>query len=152
MFESAFFNPGRPLARCAIRFLYCVGLVLIALMLVRGVVVGVRAMSGPPPAATGAMMPGASQPPPGSSAAAPAGPQMMRPDTMRPGMMRPGFMRNPMRRGPLGLGPWARALPPPVIGLILILLAALRAAVMWAVIRVLAEVALAILDMARKPA
>jgi hypothetical protein len=40
-----------------------------------------------------------------------------------------------------------RDLPPPIFGAILILFAALRAAVMWAVVRVLAELALAILDL-----
>jgi hypothetical protein len=147
MFDSAFFNPGRPLARCAIRFLYCFALVMIALILVRGVIGGVRAMAGPPPAASGAMMPGG--PPPGAPAAEPgAGPRAMMPPGMaRPGMRGPGFMRPGMRRGLLGPGPLMRRLPPPVLGVILILFALLRAAVMWAVVRVLAEIALTILDL-----
>jgi hypothetical protein len=141
------FNLDKSMGPCLIKALYIAALVVIALGLLRGIVGGVRMMSGPPPAPVAAVMP------PG--AAAPGMPPQMAPGAM-PGN-RPGFVFGPRGRRFAGpprpgfmAGPLLRGWPPAALGAARIVFALLRALVMAMVIRVLAEMGLGILAMGAK--
>jgi len=145
-----------------IRCLYIVALILIAVMVILGLARGVRVMTFQPPprpaAASNQAAPDAQAQQPGPQQ---PGPGMMRqglvgPGQMGPGMMGPGqrqFMRQMMARrfgprrpfGPFGIG------RNPVLGGLLIMLGALlRGAIALLVVRILAEIGLAILAMPRR--
>lgn len=149
MFASVF-NLDKPIGPCLIRALYCVALVVIALGLLREVVGGVRMMSGPPapamamagPPSSPAMGAPANPPPPlvGGERRGPGfGPPPRR--YRGPPFTRPGFMMG---------GPMLRGWPPAALGALRIVLALLRALVVGMVIRVLAEIGLAVLAMGAK--
>jgi hypothetical protein len=133
------------LASRLIRCLYTVALILIAVMLVLGVLRGIRIMSFTPrpmPAAAGA--------PPAPEAAQP--PQT---GTMQPGMMqRNGRMmmdrryRRPGMMGPRA--PFGFGRNPALAGAFAIFFTLLRGAIMLMVVRILAEIGLAVLAMPRR--
>ena len=152
-------NLDNALAPRLIRCLYTAALILITVMVVLGVVRGVRIMSRPPlpPAAMATGAPAAAAP----DAAAPPQPGMMDPGMMSrrmgPGMMAPGmnrrmmmdrrFGRRPM--GPMGFGP----LPmrnPIAAGAIVIFGTLLRGAIILMIVRILAELGIAVLAMPRR--
>jgi hypothetical protein len=122
-----------------IRCLYIVALILIAVMVVLGVVRGVRIMTfTPPPRPAAAAPPSAdAAPAPAPQAAAPNRRMMMDRRMRRPGMMGP--------RAPFGLGR-----NPAVAGIFVIFFALLRGAIALMVVRILAEIGLAILAMPRR--
>ena len=139
------------MAARSIRCLYIIALILIAVMVVLGVARGVRIMTftpRPTPAAAAA--------PPASDAAQPPAPQtgmmqgapnnrmmMNRGAMMNRGMMRRNGMMGP--RAPFGMGR-----NPAVAGLFTIFFALLRGAIVLMVVRILAEMGLAILAMPRR--
>lgn len=144
LFKMSFFNLNKPLAPCFLQALYGIALVLIALGLLRGVVGGIHMMSPPPPAVV------AQSAPPAPNAAMPAAPppRAIGGERRYPGMGprgrrfgRPGFMMG---------GPLLRGMPPPVLGAARILGALFVAAVATMLVRVLAEIAGAILAMGAK--
>jgi hypothetical protein len=135
-----------------LRCLYTVALVLILIGTALGIVRGVRVMTAPPPpsppamaaAAPGAAAPTAPMPPP--MAGRRMGPRMGMGPGMGPRMgMRRGFGRFHRRPGPL----WMRGMPPAARGGILILFALFRGIVALLVVRVLAEMGLAVLSLKR---
>jgi len=144
-------NLNAPMGAKLIRILYCIALVLIALMVVSGIVGGVRTMMRPAPQAqTAAATPPAQPPAPPLPQAANPG----RPD-FGPGNFRRGFGRRPGMRGPMMGGRMMRGpfmmgrmmLPPPLLGALRILIALFRGMIALMVIRVLAEIGTAILAM-----
>jgi hypothetical protein len=137
---SDIFTLRSSIAPRLIRCLYIVALVLIAIMVVLGVVRGIRIMSftprpmpvigAPPPGATPSTPPQTAMPPrPGN--------RMMMRRFRRPGMMGP--------RAPFGLGR-----NPVAAGAFTIFFALLRGAITLLVVRILAEIGLAILAMPRR--
>jgi len=135
------FALNNSLASRLIRCLYTVALILIAIMVVLGVMRGIRIMTFTPrpvPAVAGA--------PPAPGATIPAPPQAAMP--MRPGrriMMQRRFRRPGMMRAPFGFGR-----NPAVAGAFTIFLTLLRGAIMLMVVRILAEIGLAVLAMPRR--
>jgi len=140
---SDIFTLKNSIAIRLIRCLYIVALILIALMVVLGVVRGIRIMSFTPrppatvtmsgsPSAAGAVQP--AQPPTAM------GPRRMNRMMM---MRRPGMMMGP--RAPFGLGR-----NPVAAGAFVIFFALLRGAIAVMVVRILAEIGLAILAMPRR--
>ncbi len=131
------------LAARLIRCLYIVALILIAIMVILGVVRGVRIMTFTPrpmPAAAGAPpAPGAAMPAPpqGAMPAQPGRRMMMMRRFRRPGMMGP--------RAPFGFGR-----NPALAGAFAIFMTLLRGAIMLMVVRILAEIGLAVLAMPRR--
>jgi hypothetical protein len=138
---SDIFTLRNSIAPRLIRSLYFVALVLIAIMVVLGVVRGIRIMSftprpmpaigAPPPSgATQSTTPQTAMPPrPGN--------RMMMRRFRRPGMMGP--------RAPFGLGR-----NPVAAGAFTIFFALLRGAIALMVVRILAEIGIAILAMPRR--
>jgi hypothetical protein len=137
----------KPIAPRLIRCLYLVALILIAVLVILGIARGVRVMtlSPLPRPAVAAQNAAPSQPP---------GPGAM----MNPGMMGPGarqamreMMARRFGRGPFamrGIGPFPRV--PVLSGIVIIFFALLRGAVALLVVRILAELGLAILAMPRR--
>jgi hypothetical protein len=136
------FNLNKPLAPCLVQALYIIALVLITLGLVRGIVGGVRMMSGQPPA----IIAMAATPQAGDPAAPPPPPPMVGGERRYPGFGPRGrrFHGRPIMGGML------RGAPAPVLGALRILGAFFVAAVAAMVVRVLAEIANAILAMGAK--
>lgn len=136
------FALNNSLASRLIRCLYIVALILIAIMVIVGVVRGVRIMTFTPrpiPAAAGA--------PPAPGTATPAPPRSAMP--AQPGRRMMMLRRfGPRRRGPLGMGLLPRN--PAVAGAITIFMTLLRGAIMLMVVRILAEIGLAVLAMPRR--
>ena len=153
--SNAFFSLERPLASRLIQYLYCIALVLIAVMTVAGVVRGVRTMArpAPPPISTAAPAPNAA---PDANVTPPAGAPRPGPGMrgrrfggpgMGPGMGPRGIgPRRLMGRGPMMM----RGMPPVVRGGVIVILVLLRALIAWMVIRILAEMGATILRL--KPA
>ena len=145
------FALNNSLAARLIRCLYIVALILIAIMVILGVVRGVRIMTFTPrpmPAAAGAPPSAQATQPPAPGAAMPARPQgarhmgpgrrmMMMRRFRRPGMMGP--------RAPFGFGR-----NPALAGAFAIFMTLLRGAIMLMVVRILAEIGLAVLAMPRR--
>jgi hypothetical protein len=137
-----------------IRCLYMLALILIAVMVVLGVARGVRIMSftprprpaaAAPPAPDAAQAPQAGQPQMGMMQGAPNGRMM----TQGNGRM----MMNPRMRGPGMIGPRAPfglGRNPVAAGLFAIFFTLLRGVVVLMVVRILAEIGLAILAMPRR--
>ena len=148
-------NLDNSLAARLIRCLYIVALILITVMVILGLVRGVRVMSRPPfprPAMANAAAPTAApSTAPDATAPRPPGPGMMGPGQRRMMMGRrfgrPGF-RGPRPLGPLGLGPLSRN--PIWAGIAIIIGTLLRGAIVLMVVRVLAELGLAVLAMPRR--
>ena len=134
-------NLDNPLASRLIRCLYVVALVLITVMVLVGVIRGVRMMSrlATPPTA---MMDNAA---PGVATPAPPPPGMMQRFDDRRMMGRRGDFGGRRRMGPFGIGR-----NPMLAGLFVIFGALLRGAIGLMVVRILAELALAILAMPRR--
>jgi len=136
------------LASRLIRCLYIVAMILIAIMVILGVVRGIRIMTFMPrPMATAAAppTPDTAAPTP-TQGAMPAPRQGAMP--MRPGrrmMMMRRFRRPAMMRAPFGFGR-NRTLA----GIFSIFMTLLRGAIMLMVVRVLAEIGLAVLAMPRR--
>ena len=137
---------SNPIAAQLIRCLYILVLVLIAILVIFGLVRGVRTMMRTPPPPRPAIA--QTEAP---AAAAPAGPGMMQApmQTQRPAMMRrrfdqPGFRRPGPRLG-FGLGR-----NPVIAGIFIIIATLLRAAIALMVVRILAEMGLAVLAMPRR--
>ena len=134
-----------------IRCLYTLALILIAVMVVLGVAHGVRIMSftPPPPPAAAAAPPtaDAAQPPAtqtGMMQGVPNGRMMMNRRTMmNRGMMRRNGMMGP--RAPFGMGR-----NPAVAGLFAIFMALIHGVIVLMVVRILAEIGLAVLAMPRR--
>lgn len=127
-----------------IRCLYIAALILITVMVVLGVVRGVRMMSRPPlpPAAvTGSAAPDAA-----------TAPQGMMGRRMGPGMMGPGMNRGMMMNRRFGRGPrlFGMGRNPVLGGLFVILGALLRGVIILMIVRILAEMGLAVLAMPRR--
>jgi hypothetical protein len=151
-------NLSNPIAPRLIRCLYIVMLILIALLVILGIARGIRVMTLPPlprPAIAG--QPGTAPGAPNAAQPQPPGPGAM----MNPGMMNPGqrqAMRDMMARrftgrarGPFamgGLGPFPRQ--PLLSGVFIIFFTLLRGAVALLVVRILAEMGLAVLAMPRR--
>ena len=138
-----------------IRCLYIVALILIAIMIVFGVVRGVRVMGRAPtlpPAMTDNGAPNAAAPSADAPPSAEA-PQALRPGMMGPrGMMGRRFMME-RRMGMMGRpGPFGMGRNPAVAGAFLILGALLRGVIALMVVRILAEIGLAILAMGKRAA
>jgi len=129
------FALNNSLASRMIRCLYIVALVLIAIMVVLGVVRGVRIMSFTP-----RPMMAAADAPPSAQAHQQAAPQAGMLD--RRMMMQRRFRRPGMMRAPFGFGR--------VAGAFTIFLTLLRGAIMLMVVRILAEIGLAVLSMPRR--
>jgi len=138
-------NLDNALAPRLIRCLYTAALILITVMVVLGVVRGVRIMSLPP--LLPAVMANSAPAPAAPDAAAPPQSGMMDPGMNRRMMMDRRFGRRPM--GPMGFGP----LPmrnPMLAGIIVIFGTLLRGAIILMIVRILAEIGLAILAMQRR--
>ena len=138
-------NLDNALAPRLIRCLYTAALILITVMVVLGVVRGVRIMSLPP--LLPAVMANSAPAPAAPDAAAPPQPGMMDPGMNRRMMMDRRFGRRPM--GPMGFGP----LPmrnPMLAGIIVIFGTLLRGTIILMIVRILAEIGLAILAMQRR--
>lgn len=137
----SFFRLDRPIAPQLIQILYGIALAVIALILVAGIVRGVWLMTSPP-------LPG-NAPPMAATAPGPAaaGPSQQRPQLMPRRVFHRGPMMDRFGRGP----GFARRLPPVAQGGFLILLAVIRALVAWLVVRILAEMGLAILSLRSRP-
>jgi len=129
------------LAARLIHALYAITLIIITVMVILGVVRGISIMSRPP-------MP----PPTMSSDAAPADAQgaLQQPDMQARRMAMQRFMmeRRVRRPGPLGLFGIGRN--PTLAGGFLILATLVRGAIMVMVVRILAELGLAVLAMPRR--
>jgi hypothetical protein len=126
-----------------IRCLYIVALILITVMVILGLVRGVRVMSRPP------------LPPPAMANAAPpaTAPDAAAPQPPRPGMMGPGQRRMMMYRRfgrPRGFAPFGMGRNPVLAGGWIILGTLIRGAIVLLVVRILAEMGLAILAMPRR--
>jgi hypothetical protein len=145
-------NLDNSLAARLIRCLYIVALILISVMVILGLVRGVRVMSRPPfprPAMANAATPAAA-PGTASDATAPRPPE--------PGMMGPGQRRmmmarrfgRPGFRGPRPMAPFGLGRNPMIGGLWIILGTLLRGAILLMVVRILAELGLAVLAMPRR--
>ena len=132
------FALNNSLASRLIRCLYIVALVLIAIMVLLGVARGVRIMSFTPQP-----MSAAADAPPSAQADQQAAPQAAMPD--RRMMMQRRFRRPGMMRAPFGFGR-----NPTVVGAFTIFLTLLRGAIMLMVVRILAEIGLAVLSMPRR--
>ncbi len=143
-------NLNTPIAPRLIRCLYLIALILIAVLVIFGIARGIRVMTLPPlprpaiNAQTSPALPNATQTQPGPGA-------MMNPgqrQAMRQMMARrfTGRARGPFALG--GLGPFPRQ--PLVSGLFIIFFTLLRGAVVLLVVRILAEMGLAILAMPRR--
>ena len=121
-----------------IRCLYVVALILIAVMVVLGVMRGVRIMMRPP------MTPmTATSAPPSAQPDQQTAPQAAMPN--RRMMMNRRFRRPGMMRAPFGLGR-----NPAVAGAFAIFFALLHGAIILMVVRILAEIGLAVLAMPRR--
>jgi hypothetical protein len=137
---------NKNLAPRLIRCLYIVALILIAVMVLLGVVRGVRIMSRPPmpPAAVANSAPAPAAP----DATTPPQPQFgMMGRRMGPGMNRRMMMYRRFDRGPFVFGLGRNPL---LAGAFVILGALLRGAIILMVVRILAELGLAILATPRK--
>ena len=124
-----------------IRCLYIVALILIAVMVVLGVARGIRIMTFTPP--------------PPTAAAAPRAPEAGQPPAPQMGMMqRNGRMmmdRRFRRPGMMGLrAPFGFGRNPALAGAFAIFFTLLRGAIMLMVVRILAEIGLAVLAMPRR--
>ena len=120
-----------------IRCLYIVALILIAIMVVLGVMRGIRIMTFTPRPMTAASAP------PSAQADQQAAPQAAMPDRR---MMMQGRIRRPgMMRAPFGFGR-----NPAVAGAFTIFLTLLRGVIILMVVRILAEIGLAVLAMPRR--
>lgn len=138
MAVSDIFTLQNSIAARLIRCLYIVALVLIAVMVILGVVRGIRIMSFTPrPPATATM----SGSPPAAGTMMPAPP----PNAMGPRRMDRMMMRGRGPRAPFGMGR-----NPAVAGVFTILFALLRGAIAVMVVRILSEIGLAILAMPRR--
>lgn len=140
-------NLNNSIAPRLIRCLYIVALVVITVMVVLGLVRGLRVMSRPPPPPPA--MANAATPAPSPDAAAPGPP--------RPGMMGPGQRRmmmdrrgRPGFRGPRPIGPFGIGRNPVLGGLWIIFGTLLHGAIGLMVVRILAEIGLAVLAMPRR--
>ena len=142
-----------PLGARLIRCLYALALILIAVMVILGLVRGVRTMMRTPPPPR----PAISQ----NQAATPAPDAAQAPQPPRPGMMGPGqrgMMMGPgqrrmmmMRRfGRRSIGPFEIGRNPVLGGLWIILGTLLHGAIGLLVVRILAEMGLAVLAMPRR--
>jgi len=120
-----------------IRCLYIVALILIAIMVVLGVMRGIRIMTFTPRPMTAASAP------PSAQADQQAAPQAAMPD--RRMMMQRRFRRPGMMRAPFGFGR-----NPAVAGAFTIFLTLLRGVIILMVVRILAEIGLAVLAMPRR--
>ena len=120
-----------------IRCLYIVALILIAIMVVLGVMRGIRIMTFTPRPMTAASAP------PSAQADQQAAPQAAMPD--RRMMMQRRFRRPGMMRAPFGFGR-----NPTVAGAFTIFLTLLRGVIILMVVRILAEIGLAVLAMPRR--
>ena len=138
-----------------IRCLYMVALILIAVMVVLGVARGVRIMTTTP-----RPVPAAAAPPSADAAGQPAPQGMMQgaPNNrmMANGRMMPngGMMNRRMMRGNGMMGPRApfgMGRNPMMAGLFTIFFTLLRGVVVLMVVRILAEMGLAVLAMPRRP-
>jgi hypothetical protein len=144
---AAILTLEKSIAPKLLRCLYIVALVLIVIGTALGVVRGVRRMTAPMPLPPPAMVQGVQNPAP-PVAGQPMGPRMGQ------GM---GQMTGPMRRGPRGfMRPrrmrepgWMRGLPPAAAGGLIVLFALLRGIIALFVVRVLAEMGLAVLSLKR---
>jgi hypothetical protein len=149
MAGSTLLNLNGSMAPKLIRILYCIALVLIVLGTLRGVVGGVVTMTRPAPQMAAAA--------PADQNAAPTAqaPQNTQPGGMnRPDFGPRRFRRGPGfggRRGPMMMGGLLRGMPPAVVGGLRILLALLRGFIVLLVVRVLAEIGLAVLAMGTRP-
>src|ERR1700722_15308946 len=146
-------NLDNSLAARLIRCLYIVALILITVMVILGLVRGVRGMSRPPfprPAMANAAAPTAAPGTAASDAAAPLppGPSMMGPGQRRM-MMARRFGRSAFR-GPRPMAPFGLGRNPVIAGVWIILGTLLRGAIVLMVVRVLAELGLAVLAMPRR--
>ena len=133
---------GNPIAPRLIRCLYIVVLILIAILVILGLVRGVRTMMRTPPPPRPAI---AQSQAPGTTAPAPGA---------RPGMA-PGRRFGPMNRRFGGPGPRPRfafglGRNPLAAGILIIIATILRGAIALMVVRILAEMGLAILAMPRR--
>jgi hypothetical protein len=131
-----------PMAPRLIRCLYILALILITVMVLLGLVRGVSVMSRPP------------LPPPAMmGSAAPGTPDAASPQTPRPGMMGMMDRRRMMmarRFGRRPIGPFGIGRNPVLAGGWIILGALLRGAITLLVVRILAEMGLAVLAMPRR--
>ncbi len=132
-----------------IRCLYIAALILITVVVVLGVLRGVRMISRPPlpPAAvTSSAAPDAATTPQGMMG------RRMGPGMMGPGMMGPGMNRGMMMNRRFGRGPrmFGMGRNPMLAGLFVILSALLRGVIALMVVRILAEMGLAVLAMPRR--
>ena len=138
------------LAARLIRCLYIVALVLIAVMVVLGVVRGVRIMSHPamPPAAM------ADNAAPGTATPAPPPPGVVQRFGERRMMMERRFSRGDFGRrdfgGPRRFGMFGMGRNPVLAGILVIFGALLRGAIILMIVRILSELGLAILAMPRR--
>jgi hypothetical protein len=142
-------NLDNALAPRLIRCLYIVALVLITVMVVLGLVRGVRTMSRPPlppPAMMGGAAPNA--PAPDATASQPPQPGMMGPGQRR--MMMDRRFGRPGFRGPRPMAPFGMGRNPVLAGVWIILGTLLRGAIGLMVVRILAEMGLAVLAMPRR--
>lgn len=125
----------KPIAPCLLRILYPLALALIALGMLVGIAQGIRVITRPPMTPPPMTQPGAQ---PGSA-------EQMRPP---PGMMGPRAMARPMmerRRMMRGM----RAGNPVLAGSFIILRTLVAGAIMMMMVRILAEMALAILRLSK---
>jgi hypothetical protein len=149
-------NLNTSIASRLIRCLYALALILIAVMVILGLLRGVTTMmrTPPPPRPAIAQNQAATPAPDAAQAPQPPRPGMMGPGQrgmmMGPGQRRMMMMRRfgPRPRGPLGMGFLPRN--PQVAGLVVILMTLLRGAIMLLVVRILAEMGLAVLAMPRR--
>jgi hypothetical protein len=132
------FALNNSMAARLIRCLYIVAMVLIAIMVVLGVVRGVRIMMRPP------MMPVTmTDAPPSAQADQQAAPRAAMPG--RRMMMMRRFRRPGMMRAPFGFGR-----NPAIAGAFTIFMTLLRGVIILMVVRILAEIGLAVLSMPRR--
>ena len=138
---SSILNLDTPIAHRLIRCLYTAALVVIAIVTVIGIARGVMTMTRPAPAPMAA-----ASSPPAALPNAQGGPPAAMPGP-RPG--RPFF--RPRRFGPHGplLGPVLRG-QPVLAGAVQILFTLLRGLVMLLVVRILAEMGLAVLSLGER--
>lgn len=148
-------NLEKPMAPRLIKCLYLIALVLITLGTIRGVVMGALMIAHPPQPFSRALPPPPPDAAPGDAAAPSTAPQAEpappppRPflrdgRRMGPGMMRDRMMRD--RRGMMGEGFMMRRVGPQGAGALRIVGALLRGLVMILILRVLAEMGLAVIQ------
>jgi hypothetical protein len=137
------------LAPRLIRCLYIVALILITVMVLLGVVRGVRLMSRPamPPMTAADNVVTPDGPADGAAAPQPPPPGMMGGRFEGRRMVDRSFGR-PRPFGPLGMGRLSRN--PMLAGLVIIVSTLLRGAIMLMIVRILAELGLAVLAMPRR--